>query len=142
VLLKICIPPGILKQAKTDKKKCMKWYLVKIVFQVIIAGRGGPPRFEEQLRIIRAATKDDAMCKAQRLGAAEETTVININNNRLAEWKFINVSTLYQLKELLDGAEIYSSTHEPDCADTYINMIHSKAAYISSNDAMEILQLI
>ncbi len=120
----------------------MHWYLTKIVFRVIIAGREQPARFDEQLRIITATSKDEALSKAQRLGIAEEATVVNINNNRLAAWKFINVSTLYQLKELLDGAEICSVTHEPDCAAAYINMIHHKAAHIRDNDTLEILQLV
>lgn len=120
----------------------MNWYLTKIVFQVIIAGREAEARFDEQLRIIHAASKEEAFNKARQLGIGEEGTVFNNNNRCLIEWKFINVSTLYQLKELLDGAEICSVTHEPDCADSYIAMIHSKANYIADNDTLEILHLV
>lgn len=100
------------------------------MFQVIIAGREQPARFDEQLRIITAASKDEALSKAQRLGTAEEVVVVNINNNRLAEWKIVNVRRLYLLKELLDGAEFCSATHEPDCATGYFNMKHTKAAIL------------
>lgn len=120
----------------------MNWYLTKVVFQVLIAGRESQARFDEQLRIIHAGSKEEALNKARQLGRAEEGTVFNNNNHCLVEWKFINVSTLYQLKELLDGAEICSVTHEPECADSYIEMIHSKANYIADNDTLEILQLV
>jgi len=120
----------------------MHWYLTKIVFRVIIAGREQPARFDEQLRIITAGSKDEALSKAQRLGVAEQELVVNINNKQLIEWKFINVSALYQLKELLDGAEICSTSQEPGCADDYIEVIHKKAAHISENDTLEILQLV
>ena len=120
----------------------MNWYLTKMVFRVTFAGREQPASFDEQLRIITASSKDEALQKAQQLGITEEGTVVNINNNRLIEWKFINVSTLYQLKDLLDGAEICSTTHEPDCAADYIAMVHDRAAHIRDNDTLEILQLV
>lgn len=120
----------------------MKWYLAKIVFQVIVAGAEQPARFDEQLRLIAATSKEEAVSKAQQLGVSEEDTLVNVNNNLLIKWKFINLSMLYQLKELLDGAEIGSATHEPDCVDSYISMIHHKAALIRDSDTLELLQLV
>ncbi|MBL0356882.1 MAG: DUF4288 domain-containing protein [Chitinophagaceae bacterium] len=120
----------------------MNWYITKIVFQVIFAGRDQVAEFDEQLRVIAAHSKEEAFKKAQQLGISEEGSIVNINNSRLIHWKFINVSTLYQLKELLDGAEICSSSYKPDCAATYIDMVHKKAAHIQNNDTLEILQLV
>lgn len=120
----------------------MNWYITKIVFQVIFNGREQSPQFDEQLRLITASSKEEAFSKAQQLGISEEGSVVNINNNQLIQWKFVNVSTLYQLKELLDGAEICSTTHEPDCAETYIDMVHKKAFHIKNNDTLEILHLV
>jgi hypothetical protein len=126
----------------TTKSTLMNWYITKIVFQVIFTGREAVAQFDEQLRVITAASKDEAFNKAQQIGIAEEGSIVNINNNQLIYWKFINVSSLYQLKELLDGAEICSSTHEADCAATYIDVVHKKAAHIQNNDTLEILQLV
>lgn len=120
----------------------MNWYITKIVFQVIVEGREHIAEFDEQLRVIAAASKEEAFKKATRIGMAEEGSIENIHNNRLIQWKFINIATLYQLKELLDGAEICASTHEPDCAATYIEMVHKKAAHIQNSDTLEILQLV
>lgn len=120
----------------------MNWYLSTIVFRVLIGTEEQTARFDEQLRIITAASKEEAFAKAQQLGIAEEGTVMNVYNSKPVEWKFINVSTLYQLKELLDGAEICSTTREPECADTYIAMVHSKAAHINHGETLEMLQLV
>lgn len=120
----------------------MNWYITKIVFQVVFAGREQVAEFDEQLRIIAASSKEEAFYKAQQLGISEEASIVNVNNSQLIQWKFINVSTLYQLKELLDGAEICSATHAPDCAAAYIEMVHQKAACIQNNDTLEILHLV
>ena len=120
----------------------MNWYITKIVFQVIFAGKDATPQFEEQLRIILASSKEEAFNKAALLGKTEEGSVTNIYNNRLIHWKFINVSALYQLKELLDGAEICSTTHEPGSTSDFIEMIHNKAAHIQNSNTLEILDLV
>jgi hypothetical protein len=120
----------------------MNWYITKIVFQVIVDGREHIAEFDEQLRVVSADSKEAAFIKATQIGMAEEGSIENMHNNRLIHWKFINITTLYQLKELLDGAEICAATHEPDCAAAYIDMVHKKAAYIQNSDTLEILQLV
>jgi hypothetical protein len=120
----------------------MNWYITKIVFQVIFQGREEVAEFDEQLRIIAATSKEEAFNKARQIGMAEEGSIANVKNRQLISWKFINVSTLYQLKELLDGAEICSATCKPDCASAYIDTVHKKAAHIQNNDTLEILQLV
>lgn len=119
----------------------MNWYITKIVFQVIFNGKEHLPQFDEQLRVVAASSKDEAFNKAQQLGMSEEGSVVNIHNNQLIEWKFINVSTLYQLKDLLDGAEVCSTTLEPESADNYIEMVNAKAFHIKNSNTLEILQL-
>jgi Domain of unknown function (DUF4288) len=120
----------------------MNWYLIKIVFQVIINENDTAAKFDEQLRIIFAPSKDEAFNKATALGRAEEGSVINTASSNPITWKFINVSSLYQLKELLDGAEIYFSTYETDSAEKYIDTINKKAAHIKNSDNLELLQLV
>jgi Domain of unknown function (DUF4288) len=120
----------------------MNWYLIKIVFQVIINENDAIAKFDEQLRIIFAASKDAAFAKAQKLGRAEEECIINMRSSNPITWKFINVSSLYQLKELLDGAEIYFNTYETDSAEEYIDTINKKAAHIKNSDTLELLQLV
>jgi len=120
----------------------MNWYISKIVFQVIMNGKEHLPQFDEQLRIVAASSKQEALNKALLLGQTEEGSIMNNQSQQLIHWKFINISALYQLKELLDGAEICSITHEPENAENFIDMIHQKAAYIQHNDILEILHLV
>lgn len=129
------------KVSQQPKLICMNWYITKIVFQVIFNGKEHLPQFDEQLRVVAASSKDEAFNKAQQLGMSEEGSVVNIHNNQLIEWKFINVSTLYQLKDLLDGAEVCSTTLEPESADNYIEMVNAKAFHIKNSNTLEILQL-
>ena len=61
---------------------------------------------------------------------------------QLVQWQFINVSELYRLSSLIDGAELYSRIEERENAAVYIDIIHKKAAGIISSDTPEILQLV
>ena len=45
-------------------------------------------------------------------------------------WKFIDVSELHALNELIDGAEIYSRINEEDDADDYTRIISRRAKFL------------
>ncbi len=119
----------------------MNWYLAKIVYQVTCGEGTHTPQFDEQLRLIRAATKEEAFVKAQQRGKAEEESFVN-QKQKPVQWQFINVCELYRLSSLIDGAELYSRIEERDNAAAYIDIIHKKAAGIISSDTLEILQLV
>ena len=50
-------------------------------------------------------TKEDAFYKAQQTGKKEEETFYNLKQE-LVQWQFINVSELYKIGEMIDGAEL------------------------------------
>ena len=104
----------------------MNWYLVKIVYQ-IICGNSSVAQFDEQLRLISASGK-------------EEEIFYNTKQEKV-QWKFINISELYKLGEMIDGAELYSRIEEKADAGTYIETVNSKAAGIIYSDSHQILQL-
>jgi bisphosphoglycerate-independent phosphoglycerate mutase (AlkP superfamily) len=58
------------------------------------------------------------------------------------QWKFINVSEIYKLGELIDGAELYSRINEIENADTYIELVNKKADGIIHSNSHELLQLV
>lgn len=107
----------------------MNWYLAKIVFQIICGEGDHQPQFDEQLRLIQATSKRTAFFKATDIGKSEEDFFYNIHQQPV-HWKFINVSELYRMEELLDGAEIHSKITEPENAVEYATHIHTKAAII------------
>src|SRR3954468_24588087 len=90
------------------KNTCiMKWYLAKIVYQIICGDGNHTAQFDEQLRLISAPDKQEALTRARELGSREEETLVN-SRHQLVKWKFINVSELYRLNEWVHGAELYS----------------------------------
>lgn len=119
----------------------MNWYLAKMVFRIICGDGNHTAQFDEQLRLIMASSKEEAFHKAQLLGGKEEEIFFN-RNQQLVQWQFISVSELYQLNELVDGAELYSRIEEKEHAETYLHIIHKKAEHIRFGNTLEILDLV
>jgi len=119
----------------------MNWYLAKIVFRIICGEGHHCPQFDEQLRLIKATDEDEAFFKAQSLGVQEEDTFQNIHKQQV-HWQFINVSELYKLSALIDGAEVYSSIRETDEAEYYIDLVHKKAEGIQEKQTHKLLHLL
>lgn len=119
----------------------MNWYLAKIVYRIICGTGDHTPQFDEQLRLIHAATKEDAFYKAQRTGKIEEEKFYNLKQE-LVQWQFINVSELYKVGEMIDGAELYSRIEERDDGDIYTDIVNKKAEGILHSDSHHILQLV
>lgn len=117
----------------------MNWYLARVVFHIICGDGNHKPQFDEQLRLVNAKDEHGAFLKAKALGRAEEDSFYN-QKDQLVQWKFINVSELYQLS-LVDGAELNSKITEVDDALGHIEMIHAKADQIHRRHAHQLLQL-
>src|SRR5688572_27501723 len=108
----------------------MNWYLTKIVFRIICGNGEHTPQFDEQLRLIAALNKEEALDKARIVGQNEQESFFN-HQQELVQWQFVNVSEIYRLSSLIDGAELYSRIEERDDADGYIAMVNKKAANIN-----------
>ena len=118
----------------------MNWYLSKMVFRIICGEGQHKAQFDEQLRLIQAGSKEEAFHKAQLMGMKEEEMFFN-SQLQLVQWLFISVSELYQLNELIDGAEVYSRIEERENADSYMHIIHKKAEQIRFGNTLEMLNL-
>ncbi|MCC7402583.1 MAG: DUF4288 domain-containing protein [Chitinophagaceae bacterium] len=119
----------------------MNWYLAKIIFRILCGDGNHTGQFDVQLRLIRAADKDEAFHKATQTGLKEEETFFN-QNQKLVQWKFINIAELYKLSELIDGATLYSRIEESDHPDYYTSTVHKKAEQIHSGNSLELLDLV
>ena len=119
----------------------MNWYLSKLVFRIICGEGQHTPQFDEQLRIIQASDEQEAFDKAMVIGDKEQDGFYN-HEQKLVQWKFINVAELYKLSGLLDGAEVYSRIIESDDPDRYIESINRKAAHIRHNSTHKLLELL
>ena len=60
------------------------------------------------------------------MGQKEEDAFYN-RKHELVKWQFINISELYLLSELIDGAELYSRIEEKENAEAYIYTVNQKA---------------
>ena len=118
----------------------MNWYLAKIVFQIVCGNGEHTAQFDEQLRLIHAVNKQQAFHKAVEFGKTEEDSFYNIHQQPV-HWTFVNVSELYRMEELLDGAEIYSKIKEVEDGHEYMDLVHNKARLINSNEHNDILIL-
>lgn len=119
----------------------MNWYLAKIVFRILCGDGDHAPQFDEQLRLVRARGKEDAFEKAREMGQDGEDAFFN-RREQLVRWQFINVSELYQLSELIDGAELYSRIEEKENAEAYIHTVNQKAANIRFTSTSQLLNLV
>jgi hypothetical protein len=119
----------------------MNWYLTKLVFRIICGDGDHTAQFDEQLRLVTAEDKFAAIKKAQLMGENEEEIFFNVKNQQV-HWKFINVSEICKLGELIDGAELYSRIEEIGDADNYIELVNKKASGIIHSDTHELLQLV
>jgi hypothetical protein len=119
----------------------MKWYLAKLVYRIVCGEGNHQPQFDEQLRLIGADNEDHAFDKAQEIGRNEEESFYNLKQQPV-KWQFINISELYRLSELIDGAELYSRINEVDNADDYISMVNRRADSIQEKSTHQLLKLV
>jgi hypothetical protein len=119
----------------------MNWYLSKIIFRIICGDGQHTPQFDEQLRLIAAKDEEEAFQKALSIGEKEQDGFYN-HENQLVQWKFINVSELYRLSGLLDGAEMYSRIQETDDPDAYIELANHRANHIRISGTHKMLELL
>jgi hypothetical protein len=118
----------------------MKWYLAKMVFRIICGEGEHTPQFDEQLRLLSANNKEEAFFKARQMGQKEEEAFYN-SKEQLVQWQFINISELYLLNDLIDGAELYSRIEEKDNAEAYIYTVNQRASTLFHNHSSRLLHL-
>jgi len=118
----------------------MNWFLAKIVYRIVCGDGDHTAQFDEQLRLVHAPDEIQAFEKAKAIGEQEQEMFLN-QQQKLVQWQFVNVSELYKISALIDGAELYSKILETDNAGAYIEMVHKKAAHIQSNSTHKYLQL-
>lgn len=116
----------------------MSWYITKIIFRIVCGEGNHTAQFDEQLRIIKASSREEAFFKAQILGSREEDSFYNMQQE-IVKWQFINVSEVKIIPRLDDGVLLYSFTEEKENGNIYEQMIQEKAMQIENNSIPEII---
>ncbi len=107
----------------------MKWYLAKLIYRIICGEGTHTAQFDEQLRLIHAEDDFHAFQKARSIGQMEEDNFLNYLEKPV-QWKFIDITELHVMNELIDGAEIYSKIDEKEDAMKYIGQIIVRSKYL------------
>ena len=107
----------------------MKWYLAKIIYRIICGDGIHTPQFDEQLRLIQAEDDFHAFQKARIIGEKEEDNFLN-DHSKPVHWKFIDITELHPLNDLIDGAAIYSQIIESNDAIKLIRQINERSKYL------------
>ena len=119
----------------------MNWYLVKIVYRIICGEGNHTAQFDEQVRLVTATDEQEAMQKGNYIGLQEEETFRN-DKQQLVQWQFVNVTEIYALTNMTDGAEVCSQIKETDDAEAYCSFAHHKAAMLRKNFPSFTLQIV
>ncbi len=109
----------------------MNWYIAKVVFNIVSGDGSHTPQFDEQYRLVKADTMEEAFQKAARIGINEEEMLWN-DKQEIVKWSFVGISELYPINELQDGMELFSAIHEEDDRKDYIETLRLKSAYVQS----------
>lgn len=110
----------------------MYWYIAKIVYQILISDGKEAAQFEEQLRLIQARNKQEALEKAITIGEQEESLFYNYRDEPVF-WKFLDVPELQPVQQLDDGMQLYSHLEQPEYADAYLALVQSKAESVRTD---------
>lgn len=90
----------------------MNWFVATIVMEISIDGESSTQQYDEQLRLVQAATKEEATIKAVDIGYREEEQYHNIKGKQV-RWTFKGVIHVCPVHgALVDGAELCSTIRE------------------------------
>ena len=109
----------------TSRVQLPKWFIAKIVFNIVAGSNKSKAQFEEQLRLVEADSREEAFLKARAIGIGEEEVFIN-EDGQLVKWEFVDVADLLSIESLNSGVEIYSQIHETEESRQYIHSIHQR----------------
>jgi hypothetical protein len=119
----------------------MNWFIAKISFQIITSNESGSGQFEEQLRLLNAATMAEAYRKALEIGRQEEESFLNMHS-RPVLWKFTGITDLKEINDLKDGAEIFSTILETENSADYLQIAAQRHQMVAERCSRENLYAI
>lgn len=109
----------------------MIWYIAKMVFNIVNGSGDHTPQFDEQYRLVKAETLEDAFQKAEHIGINEQEILLSVKGE-IVKWDFVGISELYAINELKDGMELFSNIQEELDRKLYIETVKMKSAYVQS----------
>lgn len=103
----------------------MNWYMAKLSYQFTCGSGMHTPEFNEQLRLIVADDVLHAFYKARLIGDRESVSVVK--DGMAIEWKFVDVTDIFPVDNLSDGAEVWSYVIKDAVTEDYTRCVKQKA---------------
>jgi hypothetical protein len=100
-------------------------FIARIIFRIKLHG-ADLGLFDEQIRLILAHSREEALAKAKTIGRKEEAA-FKSDSGEMIRWEFVDVIELEEMEEVKDGTLICSFTKEEAEAEDYINFVKLRA---------------
>ncbi len=113
----------------------MNWYISKLIFRIVDHGSSAA-QFDEQWRMIHAASEREALATANQIGRKESEQILK-SNGQSVRWEFICVTDLHPFTHDLNGAELFSRIEQPDNEYLYLLSNKAKAQRYPENEPLE-----
>jgi hypothetical protein len=115
------------------------WYISKLIFAIHQSHQPIRTQFDEQLRLIEAKDKMEALIKARMIGIKEEHIFTNEKETEVS-WQFIDVVELRQIVEFTDGMEIHSRIDEHDAIESYTEFVKHRGQLLVQEVEHSVMQ--
>lgn len=107
----------------------MKWFIVKFLYQIEIGEAQEHYQFDEQIRLLLAFDKAEALLKAERMAAGFHEPFDNADGTKV-NWKFICIAGLREINAPHDGQEILSALHEPENIGDFLSDAYRQKEFL------------
>lgn len=110
-----------------------RWYVATLIMRTVINARpSDTPACDEQVRVLRASSADEAYEKAVELGRMEEHAYENTYGETVS-WEFAGLVDLDEIsaRVIRDGTEIKSRIFEHRSPETLVSSKEQLAIYLS-----------
>jgi hypothetical protein len=109
----------------------MKTFIVKLIFQIEMNEKVKQAQFDEQTILIAAKDMATAFQKAKAKGVTLQQNFKNANSVDV-NWKFIDVTDLFEINSYKDGEQLYTKTHEAIDSNGFIKFVKHRSQVIQT----------
>lgn len=110
----------------------MKWFLVRYIYQIISGEGTYHAQFDEQLRLMMAASANEVLKKAEEMAEGFQPPFKNCKGE-VVTWKFMCIADLHEIQMPEDGAEVTSILHEPNDVPAFLNTLEQRKAFVQEH---------
>ena len=97
-----------------------EWYVATLIIKCVVEDNQTEAVLcDEQIRLVKATTPDEAYQKALDIGKSEEHSYKNENDEEV-KWRFVGLATLAELDTLEDGTELKSRLFRSENPDKLV----------------------